>query len=30
MADHIIHMADGRIVKSETNPHPCPPDGLSW
>jgi len=30
MADHVIHMADGRIVTSETNPHPCPPDELSW
>jgi putative ABC transport system ATP-binding protein len=30
MADQIIHMADGRIVTSETNPNPCPPDELSW
>lgn len=30
MADHIIHMADGRIVKSEANPEPCAPDALSW
>jgi putative ABC transport system ATP-binding protein len=30
MADHIIHMADGRIVKCETNPRPCAPEELSW
>jgi putative ABC transport system ATP-binding protein len=30
MADHIIHMGDGRIMARETNPHPCSPDELSW
>lgn len=30
MADYVIHMADGRIVKSEANPEPCAPDTLSW
>jgi len=30
MADYIVHMADGKIVKSENNLNPCAPDELSW
>ena len=30
MADRVMHLADGRIVKTEANPHKISPAELSW
>ena len=30
MADRVIHIKNGKVIKSETNPHPTPVERIEW
>ena len=30
MADQVVELSDGRVVRDELNPHPVPAKDLDW